>query len=316
MASNVRQSPIVALMQHGHASADHYLGLGDLQQESNDVQHQVKTLGDPDRHLTLRQAPLHARVALGKEKDRKPIDPPPIIQLVDKRAGGRSGLYDSPYLFMSSSLVPEDYDEHTMRPELPSNYLTGSLASSIHRLRDTVNTEGGFFVFGDLSVKQEGRFRLRFTLYERDDCPSPSFKFISELITNTFTVYSPKHFPGMTESTFLTRTFSDQGVKLRLRKDSRTINTRKRNRQGADSSDGLLGRQPKRISYDRNTSYGGYESVGLDHLEPVGVSPTLTTGPQPFTTPGPSITSVHHGSVLPLPTSGYYLQNFTPPPYY
>lgn len=68
MASNVRQSPIVALMQQGHASTDHYLGLGDLQQESNDVQHQVKTLGDPDRHLTLRQAPLHARVALGKEK--------------------------------------------------------------------------------------------------------------------------------------------------------------------------------------------------------------------------------------------------------
>jgi hypothetical protein len=100
---------MVALMQHGHAPTDHYLGLGDLKSEVDDQQ-QVKTHGDPDRQLTLRQAPLHARVALGKEKgmflppldveyanpsDRKPIDPPPIVQLIDKRTGGRSSLYDS-----------------------------------------------------------------------------------------------------------------------------------------------------------------------------------------------------------------------------
>ncbi|KAH7312165.1 velvet factor-domain-containing protein [Stachybotrys elegans] len=306
---------MVALMQHGHASADHYLGLGDLKSEVDDQQ-QVKTHGDPDRQLTLRQAPLHARVALGKEKDRKPIDPPPIVQLIDKRTGGRSSLYDSPYLFMSSSLVPENYDEQTMRPELPSTYLTGSLASSIHRLRDTTNSEGGFFVFGDLSVKQEGRFRLRFTLYERDDSSIPSFRFVSELITNIFTVYSAKNFPGMTESTYLTRTFSDQGVKLRLRKDSRTINTRKRSRPGADSTEALLGRQPKRLSYERTTSFGGYDSVGLDQMGAVGESSGLGPAQQPYTTTGPAMTSVNHGSILPLPTSGYYLQNFTPPSYY
>ncbi len=27
-------------------------------------------------------------------------------------------------------------------------------------------TDGGFFVFGDLSVRMEGRFRLRFNLFE------------------------------------------------------------------------------------------------------------------------------------------------------
>lgn len=27
--------------------------------------------------------------------DRKPIDPPPIVQLLDKRSDGKSGLYDS-----------------------------------------------------------------------------------------------------------------------------------------------------------------------------------------------------------------------------
>ncbi|KAI9151964.1 Spore development regulator VOSA [Paramyrothecium foliicola] len=318
MANQVRQSPVVSLMQAGHhSSAEQYLNLGDITQEPEDAQQQVRTYGDPDRQLVLRQAPLQARVALGKEKDRKPIDPAPVVQLLDKRTDGRSGLYDSPYLFMSSSLVPEDYDEQTKSPELPSNYLTGSLASSIHRLRDTINTEGGFFVFGDLSVKQEGRFRLRFTLYERDDdAEEPSFNFVSELTTNVFTVYSPKHFPGMTESTFLTRTFSDQGVKLRLRKDSRSLTTRKRSRQDVDSPETFLNRRAKRVSYDRATTLNNFGQQGMAQLESVAATPTLGSTPQAFVNPGPAMTSMNPGTVLPLPTSGYYLQNFTNPPYY
>lgn len=222
-----------------------------------------------------------------------------------------------PYLFMSSSLVPEDYDEQSKTPELPSNFLTGSLASSIHRLRDTINTEGGFFVFGDLSVKQEGRFRLRFTLYERDDeGDEPSFNFVSELITNVFTVYSSKNFPGMTESTFLTRTFSDQGVKLRLRKDSRTLTTRKRSRQGGDSPESFLERRAKRLSYDRGTVLGNYGQQGMSPMDHVAANTTLGSTQQSFVGAGPNMTSMNPGSVLPLPTSGYYLQNFTNPPYY
>ena len=36
-------------------------------------------------------------------------------------------------------------------------------------------------------------------------------------------VYAPKNFPGMSESTFLSRSFGDQGVRLRIRKEPRTI---------------------------------------------------------------------------------------------
>jgi hypothetical protein len=317
MANQVRQSSVVSLMHGGHhSSADAYLGIGDIHQEPEDTQQQVKAYGNPDRQLVLRQAPLHARVALGKEKDRKPIDPPPVIQLLDKRTDGRSGLYDSPYLFMSSSLVPEEYDEQTKSPELPSNYLTGSLASSIHRLRDTINTEGGFFVFGDLSVKQEGRFRLRFTLYERDDeADEPSFNFVSELVTNVFTVYSSKNFPGMTESTFLTRTFSDQGVKLRLRKDTRALTTRKRSRQAGDSPEAFLERRPKRVSYDRGPTIGNYGQQSMNPMDHMTASAGLGTT-QPYVGAGQSMTSMNPGTVLPLPTSGYYMHNFANPPYY
>lgn len=38
----------------------------------------------------------------------------------------------------------------------------------------------------------------------------------------TSIVYPPKTFPGLSESTFLTRTFGDQGVKMRIRKENRT----------------------------------------------------------------------------------------------
>jgi len=63
--------------------------------------------------------------------------------------------------------------------------LAGTLVSSLHRLKDIDNSgklewvklfystrtnslliDGGFFVFGDLSVKVEGEFRLRFSLFE------------------------------------------------------------------------------------------------------------------------------------------------------
>ena len=36
-------------------------------------------------------------------------------------------------------------------------------------------------------------------------------------------VSPPKSFPGMAESTFLSRSFADQGVKLRIRKEPRTV---------------------------------------------------------------------------------------------
>lgn len=98
--------------------------------------------------------------------------------------------------------------------------LAGTLVSSLHRLKDTDNQDGAFFVFGDLSVKLEGTFRLQFNLYEirANEC-----FHIQAIQSDPFPVYSTKNFQGMSESTFLTRSFSDQGVRLRLRKEPRTL---------------------------------------------------------------------------------------------
>ncbi len=221
---------------------------------------------------------------------------------------------------MTSMLVPETYGEASNDQDVPSNYLVGSLASSIHRLRDTDNVEGGFFVFGDLSVKREGRFRLLFTLYERDHHSSmPSFNYVSELVTNVFTVYPTKLFPGMADSTPLTRTFSDQGVKVRLRKDSSGMAARKRNRSATEATDNYLERQPKRSSYDRDLplSSSNYSlSTDLSHMDPMGGSHGVVSSAPPsdfINAPDALSTTRSAGMDLQLSTSGYY---FAGPQYY
>ncbi|OKL59821.1 hypothetical protein UA08_04717 [Talaromyces atroroseus] len=164
-----------------------------------------------DFELIVRQQPERARVAGGKEKERKPVDPPPVIQLkVSQENTYLAHLYHA----------TEDHPVHSSQP---STALAGTLVSSLHRLKDSDNTDGGFFVFGDLSIKIEGDFRLQFTLFEMQ---KDNVVALKSIISNSFQVMTPKNFPGMSESTHLSRSFADQGVKLRIRKEAR--NTMKR----------------------------------------------------------------------------------------
>ncbi|KAL0941998.1 developmental regulator [Colletotrichum truncatum] len=196
--------------------------------------------------LTLKiiQEPEHAKVAGGKDKDRKPIDPPPILQLIinerdfDRNVYGRpDACLSSPYYFVNVSLInddpsgKQDVDCHKA--------LHGTTVSSLHKLKDSAGMEGGFFVFGDISVKTEGYYKLRFFLYEMRDLEAV---MCTSIESSRFQVHTQRTFPGMTESTMLTRQFSDQGVRLRLRKDSRVVTNRKRNIQRAMDSDQKRGR--------------------------------------------------------------------------
>lgn len=67
---------------------------------------------------------------------------------------------------MSAILWHEKED----KPLEVGSSLIGSISSSLHRLKDMdsqgQSRDGGFFVFGDLSCKVEGKFRLKFVLYE------------------------------------------------------------------------------------------------------------------------------------------------------
>lgn len=179
-------------------------------------------LSSHDIDLKLRQEPREALVTTeGKEKARKPVDPPPIIQLsVRPTADPSQHFLQSPYLFMCTSLYKPDKDEAWEGNGNKS--LAGSLVSSLHRLKDTNNKDGGFFVFGDISVKVQGTFRLHFSLFDlRKD--SHDVVYLGSITSEPFRVLLPKDFKGMDESTYLSRAFSDQGVRLRLRKEPRAM---------------------------------------------------------------------------------------------
>ena len=209
----------------------------------------MSNLGGGDFELAVRQQPKYACVAIGKGKgtsptacsvalklnktdndgiERKPIDPPPIVQLiVNPRKDPARTFLQNPYLILTARLIRKGDDEQDEQSGLKESDLTGTLVSSLYSLKDTDNSQGGFFVFGDLSVRRVGTYRLAFILYELKLAEKECW-LLSRTVSDPFVVYATKTFPGLAESTFLTRSFSDQGVRLRLRKDSRTVSTKKR----------------------------------------------------------------------------------------
>jgi hypothetical protein len=85
-------------------------------------------------------SPESARVgSTNHEVARKPIDPPPIVEIeVLARCDPHRHFLQSPYLFMICSLVDGSKDEQiTDTDNKPA--LSGSLVSSLHRLKDVSN---------------------------------------------------------------------------------------------------------------------------------------------------------------------------------
>ncbi|KAL2197878.1 velvet factor-domain-containing protein [Corynascus similis CBS 632.67] len=210
----------------------------------------MSTLGQGDFELAVRQQPKYACVAI----ERKPIDPPPIVQLmVNPRKDPARTFLQNPYLILTARLIRKgDEDHHDEQTGPKESDLTGTLVSSLYSLKDTDNSQGGFFVFGDLSVRRVGTYRLAFILYELRLAEKECW-LLSRTVSDPFVVYATKTFPGLAESTFLTRSFSDQGVRLRLRKDSRTVSTKKRTISQADhirASQGIHGYLPHDASHD------------------------------------------------------------------
>ncbi|KZF24951.1 hypothetical protein L228DRAFT_58943 [Xylona heveae TC161] len=230
-----------------------------------------------DYDLRIRQQPERARVAGPKEKDRKPVDPPPIIQLrIRDESDPAQNYLQSPYYFMCCNL----FDASEDRPaESPQNALAGTLVSSLHRLKDIDNSDGGFFVFGDLSVKMEGEYRLRFSLFEM---LKTEVVHIKSIVSETFTVYSAKSFPGMSESTFLSRSFGDQGVRLRIRKEPRTL-LRKRPPTAGMRPEEFPRAYPLQGPFDAAAQFSPFPGTAMGAYVPTGMRDYPTTFAEPST---------------------------------
>jgi hypothetical protein len=207
--------------------------------------------------LVMRQQPVVALVTSdGKEKVRKPIDPPPVVELVvSNMADPQQHHLQSPYIYAAVSLIGADTLEAPAgAANGVSQSLTGTLVSSLTRLKDLENRDGGFFVFGDISVKLAGRFRLEFHLFEFRDNMTVN---IGSGRSAVFTVVTAKDFKGMAQSTQMSRSFSDQGCRLRLRKEPRTTNKRGYSAHARDSPDGST--RPRLVN-DQSSSYDAESS--------------------------------------------------------
>ncbi|KAF6818631.1 developmental regulator VelB [Colletotrichum sojae] len=108
--------------------------------------------------------------------------------------------------------------------------LIGSLSSSAFRLNDTNDNVGIWFIMQDLSVRTEGHFRLRFSFVSVAKRPGQpcaegsavnmgSSPVLAQCFSDVFQVYSAKKFPGVCESTALSKCFALQGIKIPIRKD-------------------------------------------------------------------------------------------------
>ncbi|ORY91365.1 velvet factor [Syncephalastrum racemosum] len=110
----------------------------------------------------------------------------------------------------SRTLHPQTQHQHQQRhqqsimsfqePAPPVRNLTGTLAVNAHQLLDEHDQPGVFFIFQDLSVRIEGTYRLRFLFIDLSagEPLTMSARVLHEAVSDPFTVFTAKTFPGMT----------------------------------------------------------------------------------------------------------------------
>ncbi|KAF2405467.1 hypothetical protein EJ06DRAFT_27230 [Trichodelitschia bisporula] len=155
------------------------------------------------------QQPLPQQSHHPQSAQQQQPPPPPQMQMVP------SFMHAAP---MSPMLAPPAAGMFTRN-------LIGSLTVNASRLNDTDGQLGFWFVLSDLSVRTEGLFRLKCNFVDVGDQEKPTdlntgkAPVLATCYSETFQVYSAKKFPGVIESTPLSKKFASQGIKIPIRKD-------------------------------------------------------------------------------------------------
>ncbi|KAF2481687.1 velvet factor-domain-containing protein [Neohortaea acidophila] len=197
--------------------------------------------------LVIRQQPLAARACGFGERDRRVIDPPPILQLTITDCATKAPRADQEAIFAVTCKLAkagEDVGEAGMPladiapgpSQLPlTHYLMGTTAASPFQGKDEHLVPGTFFVFADLSCRYPGKYKIQFRLLRIDPrkltlTSDSSHPVVASVETDVFTVYAPKDFPGMRASTALLKALHDQGLYVSLKKGTEA---RKRKRRAS-----------------------------------------------------------------------------------
>lgn len=180
--------------------------------------------------------------------DRRPVDPPPVVELrVFEGETTKTDItlsYNASFFLFATLEVARPIANGRMHPSPPIPVLTGCPVAGANYLDRP--SPAAYFLFPDLSVRHEGWYRLSFTLYEATKevedfdvdrpvrigdleviTPRPAAKtqesmaWRLEVKSTPFQVYSAKKFPGLSESTEMSRIVADQGCRVRIRRDIR-----------------------------------------------------------------------------------------------
>ncbi|KAI2728070.1 hypothetical protein CBS147354_2603 [Penicillium roqueforti] len=226
----------------------------------NETEHSVTRITREGKQLTYKlsvmQQPERARACGAGAKssaDRRPVDPPPVVELriFESDPANDAQKTDITFAYNANFFLYATLD--TARPMAHGRVggpqscpvLTGVPVAGVAYLDGP--SQAGYFIFPDLSVRHEGRYRLSFHLYEEIKDPKDTDKdsalplpnqiplsaaakpgtphaflhFRLEVKSVPFTVYSAKKFPGLATSTSLSRIIAEQGCRVRIRRDVR-----------------------------------------------------------------------------------------------
>ncbi|KAI4204808.1 MAG: hypothetical protein LQ350_000874 [Teloschistes chrysophthalmus] len=211
--------------------------------------------------LTIRQQPLAARACGMGERDRRVIDPPPVVQLsladFDPTSSADVDALRQPFNAVHCALIDCSGSDVTALQEphdqqRTSRRLMGGLVVSpfVGTDPNVPNSQienarlGCFFIFPDLSCRQTGLYRLRFTLMQLGAAitqqGSVANLTTSSVETNVFEVFSAKDFPGMKASTELIKELKRQGATVSVKKGNEGKADAKATQGSTTSSDNAV----------------------------------------------------------------------------
>lgn len=272
--------------------------------------------------------------------DRRPVDPPPVVELRIFEGDAKNDItfsYNANFFLYTTleSARPIAQGRVSSVPT-PFPVLTGMPVAGMAYLDRP--SPAGYFIFPDLSVRHEGKYKLAFNLFEElkeskdadaepalsspdhssnqavknnPMAPQSHMHFRLEVKSEPFVVYSAKKFPGLAESTSLSRVVAEQGCRVRIRRDVRMRRRdAKPNKDYEDYDDDNVYSRPDRFatpdvyphpqiterprsashgSVDMSSPYSMEQRRSLMHDQSYYAQPTYQQVPQPA--PPPSIGS-------------------------
>jgi Velvet factor len=166
--------------------------------------------------FTICQQPERGRMCgFTNMPDRRMLDPPLVLKLLKPSRSRKYHeriicivtLMDIGNIHLSSIVKPPSSE--------PSSLLFGETFCQGRVLDDFEDSSmtSLYFIFSDLSIRVKGEFRLLVQLIDMNNLS----RIFKPQVTNAFTIYPPKQFPGMKVSTDLTKYLFAQGIHIRRR---------------------------------------------------------------------------------------------------